>query len=333
MTESHLSTPAPIGDEMLSAYIDGQLNAADLQRVEKALATDAQAQERYETLRMTVSLMQDAPPVRVPRAFTLSEAQVLAAGGKVKGVEQPGFWERLFPRLMPLATAAVALLLVVLVSADLLPGFSGGGSIPQSAREEMEIAAAPVQDIAVSREMPAESAVADTEIMALEVEEAVSVEKEMMMATVVVEKLMEREEGVAGDAAAGVAPLARSAAKMSPEQSTPMALPTTAMAEAQMAAAPPPAAAEEMAADEVEPMLEMADAPAEMPAEEPAASTQFSVEPSPTVETNIARTAPVAGKDGKPSWLRPLEVLLALLFVCLLVATLLLRKRTRTDTP
>jgi len=333
MTESHLSTPAPIGDEMLSAYIDGQLNAADLQRVEKILATDAQAQERYETLRMTVHLMQDAPPVRVPRAFTLSGAQVLAAGGKVKGVEQPGFWERLFPRLMPLATAAVALLLVVLLGSDLLPGFSGGGIIPQSAREEMEIAAAPVQDMAVSREMPAESAAADTEIMALEVEEAVSVEKEVMMATVVVEKLMEREEGVAGDAAAGVAPLARSAEKMSQEQSTPMAVPTTAMAEAPLAAAPPPAAAEEMAADEAEPMLEMAGAPAEMPAEDPAASTQFSIEPSPTAETNIARTAPVAEKDGKPGWLRPLEVLLALLFVCLLVATLLLRKRTRTDTP
>jgi len=233
---------------------------------------------------MTVHLMQDAPPVRVPRAFTLSGAQVLAAGGKVKGVEQPGFWERLFPRLMPLATAAVALLLVVLLGSDLLPGFSGGGIIPQSAREEMEIAAAPVQDMAVSREMPAESAAADTEIMALEVEEAVSVEKEVMMATVVVEKLMER-------------------------------------------------AAEEMAADEAEPMLEMAGAPAEMPAEDPAASTQFSIEPSPTAETNIARTAPVAEKDGKPGWLRPLEVLLALLFVCLLVATLLLRKRTRTDTP
>ena len=332
MTESHFSAPAPIGDEMLSAYIDGQLNAADLQRVEKVLATDAQAQERYETLRMTVNLMQDAPPVRVPRGFTLSEAQVLAAGGKVLGVEQPGFWERLFPRLMPLATAAVALLLIVLLGSDLLPGISGGTSAPQPLTQAMESATVTSQNRAVSREMPAESVAADTEMMAVEVEEPVLVEKEVM-ATIVVEKLIERKEAIPQSDAAGEAPAAQTADMIRSEKSTPLPLPTSSVAEAPLAAAPPPAAAEEMAADEAEPMLEMAGAPAEMPAEEPAASTQFSVEPSPAAETNIARTAPVAGKDGKPGWLRPLEVLLALLFVCLLVATLLLRKRTRTDTP
>jgi anti-sigma factor RsiW len=126
MTHPRFPTRSTIGDELLSAYLDGQVTAAERQRVEQALTADAGLRERYEALQMTVNLLQNAAPLRLPRAFVLSEAQVLAAGGKVRGAKQPGFFERLFPRMAPLATAAIAVLLVVLVGFDLLSGPGGG---------------------------------------------------------------------------------------------------------------------------------------------------------------------------------------------------------------
>ncbi len=325
MTESHLPVSAPIGDELLSAYIDGQVTDAERQRAEQALATDAQVRERYESLQMTVDLMQNAPAVRVPHAFVLSEAQVLAAGGNVKGAKQPGFFEQFFPRLMPLATAAVALLLVVLVSVDFLPGFTGGMGAPQAAIQELEIASAPAQDVAVLREMPAESAAEEVAEMAMEVESTIVVEKEML-ATEADEALAKREDVISESSAADEAPAARAAAKISDNEiaPTPLPLPTSAVAEAPlaeapmaaapMAAAPPPAEEADMAADEAETIMQAAGEVAET---FDAAAT--------------AQTAPVEEVNRQPAWLRPLEYLLALVFVCLLLGTLYLRKQARAD--
>jgi len=101
-----------ISDELLSAYIDHQIDEAELRRVETALAAEPALQHQLETLQATVTLMRSAPALVVPRALTLSENQVLAAGGRVKGVKQPAFWQRWLPRLMPVATAVVALLFI-----------------------------------------------------------------------------------------------------------------------------------------------------------------------------------------------------------------------------
>lgn len=234
MTQPRFPTRSNIGDELLSAYIDGQVTPVERQRVEQTLAVDAQIRERYETMRMTVNLMQTAPPMRVPRAFVLSEAQVLAAGARVKGVEQPGFWERFFPRLMPLATAAVAFLLVVLLSVDLLPGLAGGKAALQPAVQEMEIAAAPAQEEAALMEMSAESFAAE----AVEAEEEVGInmagEKSMGQEDA---KLTPQEDAITDDSIiieADAAPRA-------------------------VAAAPPQPAEEEMAADEAEPVMKTAE--------------------------------------------------------------------------
>ena len=105
----HSST---ISDELLSAYIDRQINEAELRRVEKALVAEPALQQRLETLQATVALLRSAPSLVAPRAFVLSENQVLAAGGRVRGVNQPGFWERWLPRLTPVATAIIAILFI-----------------------------------------------------------------------------------------------------------------------------------------------------------------------------------------------------------------------------
>jgi len=99
-----------ISDELLSAYIDGQLDEAEMLRVEKALAQEPEAYQRLQGLQAIVDLLHDTPEVVVPRAFVLSEEQVLAAGGRVKGMEKPSLWQRWLPRMMPAFTAIIALL-------------------------------------------------------------------------------------------------------------------------------------------------------------------------------------------------------------------------------
>ena len=344
MTKPRFPTRSNIGDELLSAYIDGQVTAAERQRVEQALATDAHIREQYETLRMTVKLMNNTPPMPVPRAFVLSEAQVLAAGGRVKGVEQPGFWERLFPRFMPLATAAVALLLVVLLSVDFLAGLTGGMAAPQPAMQkmsqEMEIAAAPAREEPAPREMPAESLEAEAVELMKEVEVTVLVEKEVeleVIATVVVEMLTEREaektspqdDTTTGDSALAEPDAAQSAARMDLATGARKPFPTVESVEAPLAAAPPPQ--EEMAADEADLMMESAGASAETLAVESTASAPSPASPAPA--TNVAQATPDKEEDRRPAWLRPLEFILALLFVFLVAGTLLLRKRRHTDAP
>ena len=321
MTNPRFPTRSNISDELLSAYIDGQVTAAERQRVEQALATDAHIREQYETLRMTVTLMQKTPPMPVPRAFVLSEAQVLAAGGKVKGVEQPGLWERLFPRFMPLATAAVALLLVALLSVDFLPGLGGMGA-PQPAMQEMEIAAAPAPDQAAPREMPAESLEAEVVGIIKEVEITVLVEKEVA-GTVAVEKLAKREAEKTSsqdDTTTGESAMAE-----------PDATSAAAKANAAGGAAPPPPAAAEMAEDEAEPMVEAAGASVETLSPEPTAQTSSTSELSPTPALDFAHATPDKEEAKAPAWLRPLEFLLALLFVIFLVVTILLHKQRHTD--
>lgn len=62
-------------DEMLSAYLDGDLSATEHETLRAALETDAALRERYHELAATVSLLRDLP-VPVPRrSFTLTAEQ------------------------------------------------------------------------------------------------------------------------------------------------------------------------------------------------------------------------------------------------------------------
>lgn len=108
-----MKSSLPIPDELLSAYIDRQISDAERRRVETALAIDPLLQQRLEALRTIVNLLQNTPAVVAPRALTLSEEQVLAAGALVGRLPQQGFWDRWLPRLMPVATAVVGLLFAV----------------------------------------------------------------------------------------------------------------------------------------------------------------------------------------------------------------------------
>lgn len=103
-------------DELLSAYLDNQLNAEEQARLEAQLETDAALQAELEALRRTVALVRDLPSVPVPRNFIISQAMA--------GRSQPAPVAR--PRrawaapLLTAATTVVSLLFAVVLAGDLL---------------------------------------------------------------------------------------------------------------------------------------------------------------------------------------------------------------------
>jgi anti-sigma factor RsiW len=101
-----------IAQERLSAYLDGQVSPRERRRVEQHLRACAECSRGLEVLRYTTQLLSATPRVIVPKAFTLSEAEV---GHTILR----GRAQRLSLYLQG-AAAVVAALLVVVVVGDVL---------------------------------------------------------------------------------------------------------------------------------------------------------------------------------------------------------------------
>jgi hypothetical protein len=65
-----------VDEELVAAFVDGDVTAEERQRVEAAMAADEQVAWEVNTLRQTVELLQDLPAVPLPRSFVLKEDQV-----------------------------------------------------------------------------------------------------------------------------------------------------------------------------------------------------------------------------------------------------------------
>nr|HID15121.1 hypothetical protein [Anaerolineae bacterium] len=110
-------------DELLSAYLDGQLSAGERARLEAQLAADPALRAELEALRHTVTLVRDLPLVSIPRNFILSPA--VAARPRPAPLARPRrAWAA---PLLTAATAVVSLLFVVVLAGDLL--LSGVGRL------------------------------------------------------------------------------------------------------------------------------------------------------------------------------------------------------------
>ncbi len=97
---------------LLSAYLDAQVTPTERQQIEAHLATCPACREELASLRQTVALVHALPRVRVPRAFTLSEAQV----GLSRSARQSAWRSGLMRGL----AAVSALVLVAVMAAALL---------------------------------------------------------------------------------------------------------------------------------------------------------------------------------------------------------------------
>lgn len=94
-------------EELLSAYIDGELSIKEATLVEKHLRLCSACTQDLETLRQTVNLVRQLPAVSPPRSFTISHLLV---------PERPWAWGYVYLRG---ATALAAFLLIVLLTGDL----------------------------------------------------------------------------------------------------------------------------------------------------------------------------------------------------------------------
>jgi hypothetical protein len=103
--------------EVLSAYLDNALPAADRAHADAHLATCAVCRQELRELTATVALLRALPEPRPRRSFQLSPSQIQA---------QAPWWQRLGERMLPrlpairAATVAVALLLVAVTTIDLV---------------------------------------------------------------------------------------------------------------------------------------------------------------------------------------------------------------------
>ena len=94
-------------EEMLSAYIDGELTPEEWARVERHLAQCEACARNLRTLRQTVGLLRQLPTVPVPRSFVLRPAPRPVRAGRAY-------------TYLRAATALAAALLVVALAGDLL---------------------------------------------------------------------------------------------------------------------------------------------------------------------------------------------------------------------
>lgn len=65
-----------VDEDLVAAYVDGDVTTEERQRVEAAMAASEQVAWEVNTLRQTVQLLQDMPSAPLPRSFTLTEDQV-----------------------------------------------------------------------------------------------------------------------------------------------------------------------------------------------------------------------------------------------------------------
>ena len=208
--------------ELLSSYIDGQVDDSEAGRIELHLGQCEECRVELESLRATVGLLQSLPELEVPRSFKLSEAAVrVATPGPARVEFAPSIvWTT------RLATSAAAVLVAVLLVGDLT------GIVKQS---ETIAPMAILERVETEAEMPVETVVEREVVVEKEVVKEVEVE-------VVKEVELEREPPVAEAAperGEAVEEVVRSAAveadtsgAVEMETAAPAPLPTPGVAEA-----------------------------------------------------------------------------------------------------
>jgi len=137
--------------ELLSAYIDRQLPAAEQARLETRLAREPELKQTLIELRRVQRAVRSLPQVKPPRSFTLKPNQV--------GARSP--WPQLFP-VFRLATTFAALALVILMTRDLMvtssPTSQAEQAAPQAALVQETIGSlteTPAPEIAMLSSAPA----------------------------------------------------------------------------------------------------------------------------------------------------------------------------------
>ncbi|HEY8291338.1 MAG TPA: zf-HC2 domain-containing protein, partial [Thermomicrobiales bacterium] len=108
--------PPPIDDELLSAWLDGEVSPTERATVEAAIAADPVVRARATDLRATVALVQGLPQPAPRRTFILTPEQAAAIRPA-----RVAWITRLFPVVVA-ASAVAAVLCLALIAGDLATG-------------------------------------------------------------------------------------------------------------------------------------------------------------------------------------------------------------------
>jgi hypothetical protein len=145
-------------DELLSAYLDDQLDAEERARLEIWLADDAALRAELEALRRTVEMVRDLPSRPIPRNFILP--QTIAPKPQRAPAARPRLrWAAPF---LTAATAAVSLLFVAVLAGDLLLSGAARMAYAPRAAEQKLTAPSPAAEAIAVEEAPAASAPGET---------------------------------------------------------------------------------------------------------------------------------------------------------------------------
>jgi hypothetical protein len=147
----------PIDDELLSAYLDGQVSPDERATVEAAIAADPAVRARATDLRATVALLRALPQPVPRRTFILTPERAAA----IRPVRAP-WLTRLFPAVAAVSAVA-AVLCLALIGGDLATGgFATTRQQTTTARPVIES----VSDAAVTRVTTGAAALATAPVAA-----------------------------------------------------------------------------------------------------------------------------------------------------------------------
>jgi anti-sigma factor RsiW len=158
--------------ERLSAYIDGQLNDRQTQRLEARLRQEPELRRELESLRITVQSLRDLPAPRPTKHFTLTPEM---AGQRQKRAPFP---------VLGFATALAGLAFIVLVGIEGIQSFSGSqlaARAPEMVQEVQVAEDAVTSDEEPMAAAPAEEPAAELEAMEMPAEESLEQEPEALM--------------------------------------------------------------------------------------------------------------------------------------------------------
>ncbi|MCB9077678.1 MAG: zf-HC2 domain-containing protein [Anaerolineaceae bacterium] len=210
--------------DLLSPYLDGEVDDAERALVEEAIADSDELQAELDSLRQTVVLLNNLPPVPAPRPFTLTQADVQPVAPAPQKRSWFGWWLGGF-------SAAAAAVLCVAVGWAMF-NFNSQSTLqvaqaPAQERAAQSQAAATVEAPMTAMEAPAaeEAPAADMAQQEEAAEEAAAAQAEMA------DSLGDQNNsGGQQPAAADSEAAAKSQAEMPSMTATPTALPTPAQA-------------------------------------------------------------------------------------------------------
>jgi len=329
-------------EEWLSAYLDDMLGGSERVRLEARLAQEPALRERLEGLRMTVEALAALPALDVPRNFILSPAMA-AQPRPAPRPRRRQTWP-----VFGWATAAAALLLVVVLAGDL--GWARPAQRTE-AGDRVALAAEPTalrEMLTVETETLAQEKAAEPPVAAVAEEMITVAPAGEPAAPTAAERVAVTEEAMSEQP-----PVAAPAPSEAPVEAAqaPFALAVTptlgvvvtaelplaaaptvtlAMAEADAAAAVivSPSPAPQVVEPAPTPTLAPAALPTEqaVPGEESAPATPQVVAAQPETEASV-RADEQEGADDTPAWLRLFEVVLAASVIGLAVTAIVLRRR------